>query len=343
MSEFRIADNTSRGEWESFLAKSVSGNLPQSFDYGEVTKMYNQHNRVIRLSASDGGGIVGLVQAISYGKLGFGTRLNAGDGYEFGAVVSLEDEEHVLRELLSSLEKSAVRNRVIEGFIFRPTIEKVLANMSYTVSAVANLYRVALLKTAEDLWKNIAHNKRRNIKKAQEQGAEVIQSKSYDAFVSFYEMYEASSERAGFKSYPFNYYNSYLKIFGASDKVRIFLTVFKDQPAAGLFVVVHGDTAYALAAGSRKDFWQVRPNDLLHWKAMDWARGEGLSWYHFGGVYEPLPTENSPGWSLWRWKREWNGQLKKYYVYHKVYMPKFKKFILTPYEKISSTVKKIGF
>jgi CelD/BcsL family acetyltransferase involved in cellulose biosynthesis len=342
MSKFRIADDTSREEWESFLAKSVSGNLPQSFDYGEVMKMSDQHNRVIRLSASDGEGVVGLVQAISYRKLGFGARLNAGDGYEFGAVVSLEDEEHILRELLSSLEKSAVSNRVIEGFIFRSTIDKVLEDMSYSVSAVANLYRVALQKTAEDLWKSIAHNKRRNVRKAQEQGAEVTQSKSYDAFVSFYEMYEASSKRAGFKSYPLNYYNSYLKIFGASDKVRIFLTVFKDQPTAGVFVVIHGDTAYALAAGSKKDFWQVRPNDLLHWKAMDWARGEGLSWYHFGGVYEPLPTENSPGWSLWRWKREWNGQLKKYYIYHKVYMPKLKRFVLTPSEKIYNKLPKIG-
>jgi CelD/BcsL family acetyltransferase involved in cellulose biosynthesis len=343
MSEFRIVDNTSRGEWESFLEKSISGNLQQSFDYGEVMKMSNQHNRVMRLLASDGGSVVGLFQAIFHRKFGFGVRLNAGGGYGFGPVVSSKDEEHILRGLLSSLEKSSIKNRVSEGFVFRPESDQVLESMGYAISDVVHSYKVGLQKDAEGLWKSIAHNKRRNIKKAQEQGAEVVQLKSYDALVSFYEMYDASSERVGFMSYSFNYFNSYLRVFGARDKVRVFLTVFKGQPVAGVFVVVHGDTAYALAAGSRKDVWQVRPNDLLHWKAMEWACGEGFSWYHMGHVYEPLPTENSPGWSLWRWKREWNGQLKKYYIYHKVYMPNFKKFVLTPYEKIGKSVHKIGF
>jgi hypothetical protein len=342
MSKFKIANNASREEWESFFEKSISGNLQQSYDYGEVVKISNPHNKVIRLLASDKGNSVGLVQAVFHRRLGFSSRVNAGGNYGYGPVVILKDEEHILRELVSSLEKSSIRNRVSDGFIFRPKSDQVLESMGYAISAVFHCYKIGLQKGAEDLWKSIAHNKRRNIKKAQEQGAEVVQLKSYDALVSFYEMYKASSERAGFVSYSFNHFNSYLGVFGARDKVRIFLTVFKAQPVAGSFAVVHGDTVYALAAGSRKDVWQVRPNDLLHWKAMEWACGEGFSWYHMGHVYEPLPTENSPGWSLWRWKREWNGQLEKYYIYHKVYMPNFKKFILAPYNKIGKSVHKMG-
>ena len=341
MSEWRIIDHLSREEWEPFLHKFVTGNLQQSFDYGEVMKLYNPHNRVIRLSAMDRSIVVGLVQAVYSRKFGFGICVHAGGGYGFGPVVSLSDEKQISRELLLSLEKRAIKNRVSEGLVFRPASDQVLESLGYTVSDVVHSYKVDLQKSAENLWNSIAHNKRRNIKKAQEQGAEVVHPKSYEALVSFYDMYETSSERVGFGAYPFNYFNSYLKIFGASDKVRIFLTVFEGQPVAGTFVVVHEDTAYALAAGSRKDVWHVRPNDLLHWTAMRWARDEGLSWYHMGHVYEPLPTENSPGWSLWRWKREWNGQLKKYNIYHKVYMPMFKKFVLTPYEKISGTARKI--
>lgn len=343
MSEFNIIENPPREEWESFLAKLVSGNLQQSFDYGEVMKMSGPHKRVIRLLASKRGSAVGLVQAVFYRKLGFAVRLDAGGGYGFGPVVSLKDEEHILRELLSSLEKSATKNRVLEGFVFRPESDQVLESMGYAISLVVHSYKVDLQKCVEELWKSIAHNKRRNVKKAQEQGVEVKQLNNYDALVSFYEMYETSSERVGFLAYSFNYFNSYLRVFGARDKVRVFLTIFEGQPVAGVFVVVHGDTAYALAAGSRKNAWQVRPNDILHWKAMEWACSKGLSWYHMGHIYEPLPTENSPGWSLWRWKREWNGQLKKYYIYHKVYMPNFKKFVLTPYEKLGKSVSKMTF
>ena len=343
MSGFRIADNTSRGEWESFLVESVSGNLQQSFDYGDVMKLFNQHSRIIRLSASDDEGVVGLVQAIFPSKrLRFGGSLYAGGVYGYGLATDPKGEEQVLRDLLSSLEKSAVKNRVMEGFISRPRSDRVLESMGYAISEVANSYEVGLHNCAEELWKSIAHNKRRNIKKARELHADVIELKSQDAIVSFYEMYKASSERVGFEAYSFDYFSSYLTVFGERDNVRIFLTVLNDRPVAGVFVVVHGDTAYALAAGSRKDVWQVRPNDLLHWKTMEWACGKGLSWYHMGHVYEPVPTENSPGWSLWRWKREWNGQLKKYCIYHKVYMPKLKRFVLTPSKKIYSKLSKIG-
>lgn len=343
MSKFRIIANPQQEEWELFLDRIGSGNLQQSFGYGEVIKMSNPRTNVIRLLAMDGDRLVGLVQAKYNRRFGCGTRLEISSGYGDGPVAVSEDEEHVIRELLLSLEKRAIKSRVSDGFVFWSGRNQVLESMGYTLSNVVNAYKVDLQKTAEELWKSIAHNKRRNVKKAQEQGAEVIQRKSYDDLFSFYKMYEASSKRVGFDAYSFDYFHAYLKVFGERDKVRVFLTVFDGQPVAGAFVVVHGDTAYALAAGSRKAVWYVRPNDLLHWKAMEWARGEGLSWYHMGHVYEPLPTETALGWSLWRWKREWNGKLEKYCIYHKVYMPKLRKFVLTPYEKIGTTVRKIGF
>jgi len=58
---------------------SISGNLQQSFDYGEVMRIFNPQNRIIRLSALNGDLVVGLVQAVFPKKrLGFGARLNAG-------------------------------------------------------------------------------------------------------------------------------------------------------------------------------------------------------------------------------------------------------------------------
>lgn len=41
MNECRIVENPSREEWESFLGSFVSGNLLQSFDFGEVVKLSN--------------------------------------------------------------------------------------------------------------------------------------------------------------------------------------------------------------------------------------------------------------------------------------------------------------
>ena len=343
VSELRIIDNPQQSEWASFLDTFVTGNLQQTFEYGEVAKMSNPRTRVVRLLMVSGNSPVGLVQGRYNRRFGFGDWLEVGGVYGTGFVLAeVEDKERVFRDLIMTLEKCSTKNRVSEAFIYRLEKDSVLESMGYSLIEVFNVYKVHLPKTADELWNKLAHNKRRNIKKAREQGVEVIQDASYNGLTSFHEMYEISGKRTGFMPHPFGHFHSYLKMFGASGNVMIFLAVFNRQPVAGVFVVVHGDTAYALGAGSREEAWHVRPNDILHWKAMEWACNQGLSYYHMGHVTEPPPTESSAGWGLWRWKREWNGQLEKKYVYHKIYMPRFKKFVLTPYEKIYGFMRKAG-
>jgi CelD/BcsL family acetyltransferase involved in cellulose biosynthesis len=344
MNKYRIIDSPSKADWESFLAEFVSGNLQQSFDYGEVVKASDSHTKVIRLLAMDGNRSVGLVQARYNRRFGFGDLVHVGGVYGHGPVTAeIEDKNHVLRELVLYLEKRATKQRVTEAVIHRLGSDQLLEKLGYNLTKGFNVYKVELSKNAEDLWRNISHNKRRNIKKAQETGVEVIKSKSYDDLVSFYEMHALSGKRAGFAPHSFSYFNSFLKIFGVSDKASVFSATLDGKPVAGVFIIVQGDTAYALGAGSRDEVWHVRPNDILHWKAMEWACSERLSWYHMGLVSEPPPIENSAGWGLWRWKREWNGKLEKVCVYNKVYMRSFRKLVVTPYKRIYGTAKKIGF
>ncbi len=250
-------------------------------------------------------------------------------------VADMDNKRFVLQRLIGTLEKHGVKNRVPEASIFWPEhwgIHEVFESMGYICAREFNVFKVDLGKPLDQLLKSIAHNKRRNIKKAQVKGVEVIESTTNEDLISFYEMLEISGGRAGFTPPSFNRFKAFLKVFGPRRKVRIFLADWRGQHVAGVFVVVHGDTAYALGAGSREEAWSVRPNDLLHWTAMELCCEEGLSNYHMGHVSEPVPTEGSSLWGLWRWKREWNGKLERILTYHKVYLPKVKKFLTTPYE-----------
>ena len=344
MGEIRIIEDPQQQEWDDFLAKYVCGNLQQSFEYGEAARLMNPNTNVVRLFALDGEVPVGLALARYNRRFGFGDRVEVGGVYGYGPIVNdVAGKEKIISELIAFLEKRARKDRVCEAFIFQPEENGVLESLGYVMEKTFNVYKVDLGKSVEELWMKIAHNKRRNIKKAQNQGVEVVASDSEKDLESFYEMHALAGKRAGFIPHSFSYFGSFLKVFGVFGKAKVFLAIFEGKPVAGVFVVVHGDTAYALGAGSREEVWQVRPNDILHWKAMEWACNNGLSYYHMGYVSEPPPTEGSDGWGLWRWKREWNGILEKVYVYHKVLMPRFRKFILTPYEKIYNWKMKLGF
>lgn len=344
MSRLKIVDSPSQSDWNSFLSSFISGNLQQSYDYGEVAKLCNPHTMVVRLLAVDRGSPVGLVQGRFNKRFGFGDRLLVGGVYGSGPIIAnVEDGKEVLIELLTNLEACAIKSRVSEAFIYSTRVEESLESLGYTLSSVFNVCKVNLRGNVDELWRSIAHNKRKNIKKAIKHNIKVIHGASDEDLASFYEMHTIASKRAKFIPHPLNYFYSFLKVFGKDGKVKIFLSYFNGLPVAGVFVVVHGDTAYALGAGSRKEAWSVRPNDVLHWKAMEWACNEGLAYYHMGFVSEPPPVEGSPGWGLWRWKREWNGQLERVYLYQKVLMPKFRKFVLSPYEKTYNFARKIGF
>ena len=330
MSKYRIIDNPRQENWGSFLNDFASCNLQESIEYGEVIKMSDPDTKVVRFMALNGNQPVGLVQARYKRKIGFGESLEVGGLYGYGPVVAdMEDKEIVSRELMMALEKWAIKKRILNGLIYQLERSIILENLGYALVKNFNTYKVKLSKNVEELWRNIEHNKRRNIKKAERQGVKVIKGSSYDHLTSFYEMLKITEKRAGFKSHSYNFFSSFLKIFGADDKVKIFLAEKDGRLIAGVFVVVYADTAYALAAGSYEEAWHFRPNDILHWKAMEWACNNGLMYYHLGSVSEPLPGERSPQWGLWRWKREWNGQLDKVFVYEKIYMPRFRKFILT--------------
>jgi lipid II:glycine glycyltransferase (peptidoglycan interpeptide bridge formation enzyme) len=339
LTSYKIINNPSREEWTSFIDQFGVGNLQQSFEYGEIEKEAIPHSHTLRLMAIEENTPVGLVQATYQKRLGFGYLAKVGGTYGNGPVIGdVADKSSVLRDLLDTLRGQAVKNRVSEASIHWPEswgMHEIFDKMGYECVERFNVYKVHLKKTVEECWNSISHNKRRNIKKAEAQNVKVTHSPSFEDFNSFYEMLSLSGKRAGFTPPPFSLLQGYLKTFESIKKAMVFLAGLNDQSIAGVFVIVHGDTAYALGAGSREETWNARPNDILHWEAIKWACNQGLSKYHMGHVSDPPPTEGSSHWGLWRWKREWNGQLEKTLVYHRIYMPKIRKFIIAPYEKIS--------
>jgi lipid II:glycine glycyltransferase (peptidoglycan interpeptide bridge formation enzyme) len=104
----------------------------------------------------------------------------------------------------------------------------------------------------------------------------------------------------------------------------VFLAHWKGKSVSGVFVVIDGKTVYALGAGSFATGWEARPNDLLHWKVMEWACENGYLKYNMGGVDEPPPTEGSSKWGIWRWKREWKGNLERIETFDKIILPQYK-------------------
>ena len=311
--------------WDSFLKKeSPDGNFLQCFEYGELVKTAYPGAKVVRLLIMYDEKPIGMAQGTYKEYFGFGTTLNV----TWGPIVSakIAGNLHPVENLLKGFETYCRKHRIIELLfsVFDSwDLQGAFHNMDYVASAKANEYVVNLEGGAQKLWTNIHHNKRRNIKRAMEQGVDVTQSHNNEDLKTFYSLLDVTVDKKGFTPFPRTLFEAIWNKYDP-ELSRVFLAKWKGKSISGVFVVAQGKTAYALNAGSLAEGWEVRPNDIMHWKAMEWACSRGYSKYNLGGVGEPLPTEGSSKWGIWRWKKEWKGNLERIEIFNKIILPQYK-------------------
>jgi hypothetical protein len=324
MPEYTIVSDLSRELWNSFLEKHSDGNFEQCFEYGEISRKAFPRSNVIRLACLSEKEVAGILQGAYSRYFGFGMTLGAmrTPVVDFKHRGSIE----IAKVLLEALEDFAKNNRIIEARVLVPeawNLNDAFQFFGYNVAGQLNEYFVDLSEGVNGLWKSMSHNKRRNIKKAMNEGVEVFESREKEDLLTFYSMLRAAEERASFSSYPLSWFEAVWDIY-PTDLSKVFLAKWNGKAVSGVFTVMRGKTVFALAAGSFSEGWRVRPNDVMHWKVMEWACQRGYSKYHMGLVHEPPPTEGSSSWGIWRWKREWNGNLEKLQIFHKFFKPKYK-------------------
>lgn len=324
MSGYSIVENPSAELWDSFWKLSHEGNFFQSYEYGEISKMASRKTRIARLSITHNEKPIGIVQGTFTSYFGFGLTLQV----ICGPVTNIEkkDNPQLVRRLLTELENYCKRKRIILSDIWvldSWQLRAVFLKMGYASVGKINDYVVNLEEGAQKLWENIHHNKRRNIKKAEREGVEIVQSHSHKDLETFCLLHEASAKRDGFTAVPRSWFEAAWKIY-TPELSNLFLACWKGKCVSGVYIVTHGKTVYALRAGSLAEGLKVRPNELMHWKAMNWACENGYSKYNMGMVDEPTPTEKSDKGGIWRWKREWKGNLERIEIFDKIILPKYK-------------------
>ena len=325
MSDYHATQDPSSTLWDSFWESFHEGNFFQTYEFGEISKMASRRTKTARLAIDHNGKPIAVVQGTYTRYFGFGMTLQV----IRGPVTCLETKDAIQLVdcyLLNELEELCKRKRIVllELWVLDSwQLRDVLLKKGYALVGKINDYVVNLEGGAQKLWENIHHNKRRNIKTAEREGVEIVQSRNYQDLETFCLLHEAAAKRDGFSAVPRSWFEAAWKMY-KPESWCLFLAKWKGTTIAGVYVVTHGNTVYAWRAGSLTEGLKVRPNDLMHWKAMEWACANGYTKYNMGMVDEPIPTEESSKWGIWRWKREWNGSLERIEIFDKTILPQYK-------------------
>ncbi|MCS6880716.1 MAG: GNAT family N-acetyltransferase [Oscillochloridaceae bacterium] len=147
----------------------------------------------------------------------------------------------------------------------------------------ARWHGVNLQSDPDTLWSSIDESSRRAIRKARAEGVRVRVAESRDDLYAFFRLHlRVRKYKYRLLAQPFALFEHLWEEFVARDRGFLMLAEHEGAIIGGVYFLGWGDTIYYKFNASDFDQLKHRPNDLVIWESMCYARERGYAWLDFG-------------------------------------------------------------
>jgi peptidoglycan pentaglycine glycine transferase (the first glycine) len=282
-----ISVSTSRldPEWDAFVDRAPGGHHLQTSLWANVKA--TQGWWPIRLRLRRDGELVGgcqlLLRSLPVGAIAYCPR---------GPVMADLDQT-ALGIVLDALASVALRHRILYVKVQPPAgrgdIEHALRERGFVISdmpaAPVATVLVDLRRTPEELLAGMRAKARRCARKAMRDGIDVRPA-GEAGMAAFARLIARASERHGYTPYPVDYYAEILRQFGP--RAELLLAERGGEALSALLLVGYGDSVICKAGAWSDEHRKLTPNELIHWRAMQWARDRSYRYYDLEGIDESV-------------------------------------------------------
>lgn len=304
--------------WDGFLATVPSGHHTQSAAWGRL-KTFDGWRPVRVIAETNGSPVAGaqvLVRRLP--------RLGAVGYIPRGPVV---DPSHpdAIGPVLDAVRELA-RGERLRAVLAEPDSVSSPSSDSLTDHGfVAARRRLTLGATVvvdvspppDQILAGLRSKARYNIRLAAKRGVRVRSGEEAD-LSTFERLMADTARRQGFDPGPAQQYRRWFEVLAADRLVRLFVAEVDEVPVAAILVIALGDSVIYKRGAWSGEHGDRRPNEALHWAAMEWAHHNGHRWYDFDGIDteparralagEPLPDKWANA-SVTRFKLSFGGQV----------------------------------
>lgn len=316
---FHLSTDTYNTEWDAFVAGSPQGHLLQSSAWGGFKEEFGW--QVLRITGEDRGRIVCGAQALLRPTLG-GPVVYV----PRGPVIAPDDQ--ALPALLDALSTAARGKGAVflklepdwsDGALPASDLEALGFQRGDQMIQPRSTIVVDLQPDEDEILMNMKSKWRYNIRLAGRKDVKVRRVTEED-LSTFYDLLQITSDRNEFDIHERGYYEAAWRHFHPQDLAELFLAYYDDELLAGLMAFRFGDTAYYLYGASSNRHRNRMPNHLLQWKAIQWAKEHGCTWYDFWGIPDEIGEAATRGksiekkgqggmWGVYRFKQGFGGQV----------------------------------
>jgi peptidoglycan pentaglycine glycine transferase (the first glycine) len=280
--EISVSDSLDVEGWDDFVAQHENGHHVQVTAWARFQGLRGW--RAIRIVARLGSSPVAVAQILTKGVRAFG-RL----GYLDRAPLVDPGHPEVLPLMVAAIETVA-RERAIRVLVSQPSSERVAAALVEAGSSSTDIVitlpatvRVDLTPEIDEILAKMKSKTRYNVRKGLRSGLAVREGDRTDVGF-FHEMLEATAQRQDFESNTVDFIEGLLDTLGSEGHCAMFIAEDEEGPISAILLVAFGGVVvYKRGAWSGRG-GNLHPNELLHWKAMQWAKESGYRQYDFDGI-----------------------------------------------------------
>jgi serine/alanine adding enzyme len=271
--------------WDAFVESNVEGRFAHLYNYGMATECYGFRSQ--RICFVKGSEIVAVVPMALTRSLLFGRKLISQPFSEYGGLlVAAELDLDEIREIVGSLRAHIAKK-------FKDVALEINGNHGIPSSLNEELFAgrhphllayLELDSNVDEVWqRKISYEARKAVNKARKSGL-AVKEECNEATLRgpFFSLYCESMKRLGVPPHNLRYYLDCYKAFG--DKMKIFWAMKDSIKVAGLLGFACGHRISIINIVSDPAYWNLRPNDLIHWEFIRFAAENGYSFFDFGSV-----------------------------------------------------------
>lgn len=191
---------------------------------------------------------------------------------------------------------------IISEFVrYHPLLKN--ANYMRSLSTVIDLgFTISMdLNSEEVIWSNLTSKNRNMIRKARKSGIQIRHGKGLELLNEFMDMYNATMNKDNALEYYYFNSNFYSSLHNdLFDNYEIFYSLLGDKIISMSIIIFANNHMHYHLSGSRFEYKQLAPTNLLLYEAAIWGCKKGFSSFHLGGGFGSGEDD------LYKFKRSFN-------------------------------------
>ena len=179
---------------------------------------------------------------------------------------------------------------------------------------------VRLDRCEDDLFSDLDRDCRNAVRKAKKNGVAVVEATRREDMDEYHRLHIQTLGRSGGHGEPLSSFQTLWDRFGRSGRMAVLFAEEGGRRIGAIILLCFREAVTYWAGASDRSFQHLRPNNLLLWEALRWAKQRDFRWFEVGPVF-PFGEPAAKATAIGRFKDQFGGERFGLYEGAKNYRP----------------------